>query len=82
MSDPIVDHLNDIKVSYEGQPGPLPPMVIPTSFKIETAYGTMDAHYIYHWDQRVDKSRSFDFGDFLRSGDIEDNLGIDVGIIS
>jgi hypothetical protein len=36
---------------------------------------------IYHWDERADKSRCFDFGDFLGSSDIEDNLGIDIGII-
>jgi hypothetical protein len=41
----------------------------------------MDAYSIYHWDERVDKSRCFDFGDFLDAKDIEDNLGIDVVII-
>jgi len=41
----------------------------------------MDEYSIYHRDERVDKSRCFDFGDFLTAKDIEDNLGIDVGII-
>ena len=76
-----VHHLNDIELSYEGQPGPLPPVEVTTNLTIQTAHGTMDAYPIYHWDERVDKSRSFDFGDFLIAKDIEDNLGIDVGII-
>ena len=43
-----VDHLNDIEASYEGHPGPLSPVVIPTSFTIQTAYETTDAYSIYH----------------------------------
>ena len=41
----------------------------------------MDEYSIYHWDERVDKSRCFDFGGFLIAKDIDDNLGMDVGII-
>ena len=59
------DHLNDIVTSYEGHPGPLPPVEIPTSFTIHAAYGTTNEFPIYSWDERVKKSRCFDFGDFL-----------------
>ena len=34
------DHLNDIEASYEGQLGPLLPVVIPTSLIFQTPYGT------------------------------------------
>ena len=81
MATQIVDHLNDIEASYEEKPGPTPPGEVSTILTIQTAYGTMDKCYIYHWDERVDKSRCFDFGDFLTAKDIEDNLGIDVGIV-
>ncbi len=37
--------------------------------------------YIYSWDDRVEQSRSFDFGDFLAARDIDKNLGTDVGIV-
>ncbi len=36
---------------------------------------------MHHWDERKDKSRSFDFGNFIEARNIEDNLGIDVGIV-
>ena len=65
MATEIVGHLNDIEASYEGQPGPLPPVEFRTRLIIKTAYGTMDENFIYYWDERVDKSRCFDFGDFL-----------------
>ena len=48
---------------------------------IQTAYGTTDKCYIYSWDERVEKSRCFDFGDFLTAIDIENNVGTDVEII-
>jgi hypothetical protein len=80
MATQIVDHLNDIEVSYEEQPGPLPPVEILAGLTNEAAYGTMDEFYIFHCDQRVDKSRCFDFGDFLNATYIEKKLGTDVGI--
>lgn len=81
MATITTDHLNDIEASYEGQPGPLPPIVIPTSLTFQTPYGTMDEFSIYSWDERADKSRCFDFGDFLNVRDIENNLGTDTEII-
>ena len=32
------DHLNEVEASYEGQPGPLPPVEIPTNLTIHTPY--------------------------------------------
>ena len=81
MSVQIVDHLNDIEASYEGQREPFPPVVVPTSLTIQNPYGKMDEYSIYHWGERVDKSRCFNFGDFLAVRDIEDSLGTDVRII-
>ena len=81
MATIIVDHLNDIKASYEGQPCPLPIVEIPTSLTIRTPLGTADEFYICSWEDRVEKSRCFDFGDFLTARDIENNLGPAVGII-
>ncbi len=81
MATRIVDHLNEVEASYEGQPGPLPPPEIPTNLTIQTPYGTEDEFFIYYWEDRVEKSRCFDFGDFLSAREIEDNMGIDVGII-
>ncbi len=81
MATLIVAHLNEIEASYDGQPGPLPPVEIPTSLTIQTPFGTKNEFYIYSWEDRVKKSRCFDFGDFLIARDIENNLGNDVGIV-
>jgi len=81
MATLTVDQLNDIEASYEGQPGPLPHVEIPTSLTIRTPLGTTDDIFIYSWEDRVEKSRCFDFGDFLIARDIKNNLGTDVGII-
>ena len=81
MATIIVNYLNEIEASYEGQPGPLPLVEIPTSLIVQTAYETIDELSIYSWEERVEKSRCFDFGDFLTAADIKHNLGIDVGII-
>ena len=74
----MVDHLNGIEASYMEQPGPPPPIEVPTSWTIHTTYGTMYEYSIYH---RGDKYRCFDFGGFLTAKDIENNLDIDVAII-
>ena len=81
MATLTVDHLNEVEASYEGQSGPLPPAEIPTSLTIQTPYGAEDEFFIYSWDDRVEKSRCFDFGDFLSAREIENNMGTDVGII-
>jgi hypothetical protein len=47
MAIHVVDHLNPIEESYEGLPGPLPPVEIPTSLTIETPYGDTEEFSIY-----------------------------------
>ena len=37
--------------------------------------------FIYHWDDVIDKSKCFDYGDFVTAREIEDNIGADVGIV-
>ena len=81
MAVQTVDYLDDIEASYEVQPGPLSPVVNPASLTIHTPYGTINGCSIYYWDERVSKSRYFDFGDFLGVRDVDDILGTDVGII-
>ena len=81
MATLTIDHSNEIEASYEGQPGPLPPVEILASLTIQTPLGTKDEFYIYSWEDRVEKSRCFDFGDFLNARDIENNLGTDAGIV-
>jgi hypothetical protein len=80
MATLTVDHLNDIEASYEGQPGSLLLVEIPTGLTMQTPFGTTDDFYIYSWDDRVEKSRCFDFGDFLIARDIENNLGPTLGL--
>jgi len=40
-----------------------------------------DEFSIYHWDNFNDKSKCFDYGELITTREIEDNLGVDVGII-
>ena len=35
--------------------------------------------FIYHWDNFSDKSKCFDYGDFIFAREIEDNIGVDAG---
>ncbi len=81
MAVHVISHLNQIEGAYEGLPGPLPLVVIPTSLYIETVYGTTNEFLIYYRDARSDKSCSLDFGNLISSSEVEDNLGIDTGII-
>ena len=46
-----------------------------------TPFGTQDEFFIYSREDSAEKSRCFDFGEFLNARDIENNLGTDVGII-
>ena len=48
---------------------------------MQTPFGTKDEFHIYSWEDRVEKSRCFDFHDFLIARDIQNNLGTDVGIV-
>jgi len=40
-----------------------------------------DDFYIYNWDDFDNKSKCFDYGDFVSAGEIEGNIGVDVGIL-
>ncbi len=51
MAIHVVDHLNQVEQSYEGLPDPLPPVVIPSSLTIDTAYGTTNEFSICQWDK-------------------------------
>jgi len=66
MATLIVDHLNEIEASYDGQPSPLPLVEILVGLTMQTPFGTKDEFYIYSWEDRVEKSSCFDFGDFLK----------------
>ena len=81
MATLTIDHFNDNVASYEGQSTQLPCVEIPTSLTIQTAFGTTGEFFIYSWDDRVEKSRCCDFGDFLIARDMENNLGTEFGIV-
>ncbi len=61
-----------------GQPGPLPPVVIPTILTIDAPYGYSDEFSIYQWDERapLNKAHCLDFGVMVTPKDVEDILGI------
>jgi hypothetical protein len=61
-------------------PGPVPPIDLPTSLRTELC-GIVDEFSICHWGDIIDKSKCFDFGELTLDNTIEDNLGIDVGIV-
>ncbi len=52
----------------------------PTSLTTKIC-GILDNFSIYHWDDFCDKSKCFDYGDFVSARDIEDTIGVDVGIV-
>ena len=60
--------------------GPVPPIDLLTSIRTELC-GIVDEFSICHWDDIIDKSKCFDFGELTLDNTIEDNLGIDVGIV-
>ena len=69
-----------METSYEGQPGPLPHVEVPSGLTMQTPFGIKDEFYIYSWEDRVEKSRFFDFGDFLNARDIENNWVLTLGL--
>ncbi len=78
-----MDHLNLIEQSCEGLPGPLPPVVVPTSLTMDNAYGDTNEFSIYQWDVRapLHKAHWLDFGDLVIAKELEDNSGIDTNIV-
>jgi hypothetical protein len=47
MTTLTIDHMNEIVASYEGQPGPLPPVEVTTNLTMQTPFGTQDGFFIY-----------------------------------
>jgi len=61
-------------------PGPIPPINLPASLTTKIC-GIFDNFSIYHWDDFMDKSKCFDYIDFVTAWEIEDNNGADAGIV-
>ena len=76
----VTDGINEVEVALEQLPGPIPPLYPPTSLTTEIC-GIVDNFSIYHWDNFNDKSKCFDYGDFVSAREIEENIGIDAGIV-
>jgi hypothetical protein len=76
----VPDSTNEDILALEQLPGPIPPFDPPTSLTTEIC-GIFDNFSIYHWDDFSDKSKCFDYGDFVSAQEIEDNIGVDVGIV-
>ena len=72
--------MNESLVALEQLPGSLPHVEILPSLTNELC-GIFDEFSTYHSDDFDDKSKCFDYGDLIKAREIEDNLGIDVGII-
>jgi len=76
----VIDSINEVVVSLERLPRPNPPLDPPTSLTSEIC-GIFDNFSIYHWNNFSDKSKCFNYGDFVSAREIEDNIGADVGIV-
>ncbi len=77
----VTDNINEVVVTLDQLPGPIPPIDLPTSLSTTKICGIFDSFGIYHWDDFIDKSKCFDYGDFVTEREIEDNIGEDVGIV-
>jgi len=76
----VTDNINEDVVALEQLLEPIPPLDPPTSLTTEI-FAIFDNFSIYHWDNFSDKFKYFDYGDFVFAQEIEDNIGIDVGIV-
>ena len=76
----VTDNINETVVALQQLPGPIPPTDLPTSLTTEKCE-IFDNFAIYHWDDFIDKSKCFDYGDFITAREIEDNIGADAGIV-
>ena len=57
--------------------GPIPPLDPPPSLTNKICVN-FDNFSIYHWDNFINKSKCFDYGDFVSAREIEDNIYFDV----
>jgi len=76
----VIDSINEAIVALEQLPGPIPPLDPPTNLTTKIC-GIFDIFHIYHYDDFNDKSKCFNYGDFFSARKIEDNIGVDVGIV-
>ena len=76
----VTECIKEVVVALEQFPGPIPPLDPPTNLttKICAIFYNFS---IYHWDNCNDKSKCFDYGDFVFAREIEDTIGVDFGIV-
>jgi hypothetical protein len=76
----VTDSIKEDVVALEHLPGPIPPIELPTSLTTEICV-IFDNFGIYHWDDFIDKSKCFDYNDFVTARETEGNIGADIGIV-
>ena len=76
----VTECIKEVVVALEQFPGPIPPLDPPTSLTDEIC-GIFDNFSIYHWDNFSDKSKCFHYDDFAFAREVENNIGVDVGIV-
>ena len=78
MAVAVIDNINEVVVELEQLSGPIPHIDLPTSLTTEMC-GIFDNCSLYHWDDFIDTSKCFDYGDFFTAREIEDTIGADNG---
>jgi hypothetical protein len=76
----VTDSINEDVLALEQLPGPITPIDLPTSLTTKIC-GIFDNFGIHHWDDFIDKSKCFDYGDFITAREIEDNIGAYADIV-
>ena len=76
----VTDNINEVAATLERLPGPISPIDLPTSLTTKIC-GIFDNFVIYRLDDFIDKSKCFDYGDFVTAREIEDNIGANTGIV-
>ena len=76
----VTDNINEDVVALQQLPGHIPHVDLPTSLTTKIR-GIFDKFGIYHWDDFINKSKCFDYGDFVNAREILDNIGANVGIV-
>ena len=76
----VIDCINEVVVALEKLPRPIPPLDPLTSLTTEIC-GMLYNFSIYPWDNFYDKSKCFDYGEFVSAREIEDNICVDDGIV-
>ena len=77
----VIDSINEVVVVIlEQLRGHVPPLDPLTSLTTEICE-FLNNFYIYHRDNFSNKSKCFDYGDFVSAREIEDIIGVDVGIV-